>query len=107
MKLGAILFFVALLVTATAAVPVAVAIVVQRQSRAALWLRRRVRWLWATAALSWLASLVLDLAHGSAFAPFDLIASALGFACTVGLALLSCPAIEHANTLGTASRQEP
>jgi hypothetical protein len=107
MRLGAVLFLVAVLVTATAAVPVAAAIVVERQTRAALWLRSHARWIWATAALSWLASLVLDLVHGSPFAPFDFIASALGFACTVGLALLSRPATGHPNTLATASRQGP
>jgi hypothetical protein len=104
MNLGAVLFLVALLVTATVAVPVAVAIMVQRQTPAVIWLRRHVRWLWATVSLFWLASMVLDLTHGSAFAQLDFIKfimSALGFACAVGLALLSRPpGATHSNTPG-------
>jgi hypothetical protein len=96
MSFGSMLFVLALLITATVAAPVAVATLVQRQTRAALWLRRHGRWLWAGAALFWLGSLVLDLAHDSAFARLDFVTSALGFLCTAGAALLTRPAPAHA-----------
>jgi hypothetical protein len=99
MSLATALFALAILVTATVAVPVAVAIMVQRQTSAALWLRKHVRWLWAITSLFWLASLALKLAHGSRFAQLDVITSALGFLCTAGIAMLHRPVGADANTL--------
>jgi hypothetical protein len=92
MNLAKAFFVLALLLTATVALPIAVAALAQRQTRAALWLRAHVRGIWAITALFWLASLLLKLTHGSNFAGLDVVVTALGFACTVALAMLHRPA---------------
>lgn len=97
MGLGTALFGIALLVTATAILPIAVVAMIRRQTPPVLWLRTHVRWLWATAALFWLASLVLDLVDDSPLSRFDFIASAIGFFVTVGAALLDHRPDAHAN----------
>jgi hypothetical protein len=88
MSLGAVLFLVALFVTVFVAVPVTLATVIQREGPAASWLRSHSRWFLFGAALSWLASLVLKLLHGSSLSQFDVVAAAVGFAATLAAALL-------------------
>ena len=97
MGLGAALFGIALLVTATAVIPIAIAAMVQHQTPSVLWLRRHVRWIWATSAFLWLASLVLEFFHRSPLSGLDFITSAAGFVVAVGAALLVRPPGEHAN----------
>ncbi len=97
MGLAAALFGLALLVTAMAVVPVVLVALIHRQSPSALWLRRHVRWLWATAALFWLASLVLELVDDSPLSQLDFITSAIGFLVTVGAALLDRRSDAHAD----------
>jgi hypothetical protein len=99
MSLATALFALAVLVTATVAMPVAVATMVQRRTPAALWLRRHVSWLWAITSAFWLASLAIDLAHGARFSRLDVVGSALCFLCTAGIAILHRPVGTDANTL--------
>jgi hypothetical protein len=96
MGLATAFFGIALLVTATAVIPIALAAMVERQTPSALWLRRHLRWIWATAAFSWLVSLTLKLVDRSPLSRLEFITSAAGFLATVAAALLDHRSRAHA-----------